>query len=342
MTDKNRTRDHAVLEVVAQIEKAHGKGAVMRLGVDAGTTPVPVIPSGAVSLDQALGVGGYPRGRIVEVFGPESSGKTTLTLHAIAEAQKRGGVAAFVDAEHAFDMRYAKAIGVDLGRLLVAQPDCGEQALDITEALTRSGALDLVVIDSVAALTPRAEIAGDMGDSHMGLQARLMSQALRKLTAITHKAGTTLIFINQLRQKIGVVFGNPETTPGGTALKFYSSVRLDVRRIGKVESGDAVVGNRTRVRVVKNKVAPPFGEAEFDVRWGIGIDTTTELIDSALRLGALERNGSHFVLAGKSFAQGREKAREALLGSAELRTAVELATFERLPDWAGQKSNRAA
>jgi len=342
MNEKNKNRDQLVREVVEQIEKSHGKGAVMRLGADAGSAPVPVIPSGAVSLDQALGVGGYPRGRIVEVFGPESSGKTTLTLHAIAEVQKRGGVAAFIDAEHAFDMRYARAIGVDLGRLLVAQPDSGEQALDIAEALTRSGTLDLIVIDSVAALTPRAEIEGDMGDSHMGLQARLMSQALRKLTAITHKVGTTLIFINQLRQKIGVVFGNPETTPGGTALKFYASVRIDVRRIGKVEAGDAVVGNRTRARVVKNKVAPPFAEAEFDVRWGIGIDTATDLLDCALRLGALEKNGTHFTLGGKSIGQGREKAREALLQNPELRGAIELATYERLPAWATRAQPRAA
>ena len=342
MNDKNKNRDHVVREVVDQIEKAHGKGAIMRLDSEAGSCPVPVIPSGALAIDQALGVGGYPRGRIVEVFGPESSGKTTLSLHAIAEVQKLGGVAAFIDAEHAFDMRYAKAIGIDLGKLLVSQPDSGEQALDIAEALTRSGAVDLVVIDSVAALTPRAEIQGDMGDAHMGLQARLMSQALRKLTAITHKSGTTLLFINQLRQKIGVVFGNPETTPGGTALKFYSSVRLDVRRIGKVEAGDAVVGNRTRVRVVKNKVAPPFAEAEFDVRWGIGIDTATDLLDSALRVGALERNGSHIVLDGKSIGQGREKAREALLASPELRGALELATRGRSPALAARIQKRAA
>ena len=342
MTEKNRNRDHALREVVDQVEKSHGKGAIMRLGSDAGTTPVPVIPSGAMALDQALGVGGYPRGRIIEIFGPESSGKTTLTLHAIAEVQRLGGVAAFIDAEHAFDMRYAKAIGIDLCKLLVSQPDCGEQGLDIAETLTRSAALDLVVIDSVAALTPRAEIEGDMGDAHMGLQARLMSQALRKLAGITHKTGTTLIFINQLRQKIGVVFGNPETTPGGTALKFYSSVRLDVRRIGKVESGEAVVGNRTRVKVVKNKVAPPFAEAEFDVRWGVGIDTATDLLDSALRVGALERNGSHLVLGGKSIGQGREKARGAVRASPELRGALEVATAERLPVLAARIQKRAA
>ncbi|MBK7580247.1 MAG: recombinase RecA [Myxococcales bacterium] len=342
MSEKNRTRDHVVREVVDQIEKNHGKGAIMRLGSDAATTPIPIIPSGAFALDQALGVGGYPRGRIVEVFGPESSGKTTLSLHAIAEVQKQGGVAAFIDAEHAFDMRYGRAIGIDLGKLLVSQPDSGEQALDIAEALTRSGALDLVVIDSVAALTPRAEIEGDMGDSHMGLQARLMSQALRKLTAITHKSGTTLLFINQLRQKIGVVYGSPETTPGGTALKFYASVRLDVRRIGKVEAGDNVVGNRTRVRVVKNKVAPPFAEAEFDVRWGIGIDSITDLLDTAVRVGALDRNGSHLVLGGKTIGQGRERAREAVLASTELREALEAATYERLPGLGARTQKRAA
>ncbi|MFO0567058.1 MAG: recombinase RecA [Polyangiaceae bacterium] len=341
MNDKSNKQEHALSEVLEQIEKTHGKGAIMRLGKDAGRQPIPVIPSGAFALDQALGVGGYPRGRIVEVFGPESSGKTTLTLHAINQAQRQGGVAAFIDAEHAFDMRYAQAIGIDLGRLLVAQPDNGEQALDITESLTRSGSVDLVVIDSVAALVPKAEIEGDMGEPHMGLQARLMSQALRKLAGVAHRTGTTIIFINQLRLKIGVVFGNPETTPGGTALKFYSSVRLDVRRVGKVEAGDSVVGNRTRVRVVKNKVAPPFAEAEFDVRWGVGIDAATDLIDTALRFGALEKSGSHLSLGGKSIGQGRDKVREALLASPELRTALELATAERLP-WLPKREKRAA
>jgi recombination protein RecA len=324
-------RDHALIDAVTQIERAHGKGAVMRLGADAGTEPIPVIPTGSYALNHALGVGGYPRGRIVEVFGPESSGKTTLTLHAIAEVQRLGGVAAFIDAEHAFDLRYAKSIGIDLSKLLVSQPDCGEQALGIAEMLTHSGAIDLIVVDSIAALVPKAEIEGDMGDSHMGLQARLMSQALRKLNGIVSRTGTTLIFINQLRLKIGVVFGNPETTPGGTAMKFYSSVRLDVRRTGKVEQGDSVVGNRTRVRVVKNKVAPPFSEAEFDIRWGTGIDAAADLLDTAIRLGAVEKNGSHLTLSGKSIGQGRERVREALLASKELRGSVELATFERLP-----------
>ena len=334
--------DQVMRDIVTQVEKAHGRGAVMRLGEDAGTERIPVIPSGSFALDQALGVGGYPRGRVVEVFGPESSGKTTLTLHAIAEVQRLGQVAAFIDAEHAFDLRYARAVGIDLGRLLVSQPDCGEQALDIVEMLTRSGELALIVIDSVAALVPRAEIEGDMGDAHMGLQARLMSQALRKLSGVAHRTQTTIVFINQLRQKIGVVFGNPETTPGGTALKFYSSVRLDVRRIGKVEAGDTVVGNRTRVRVVKNKVAPPFSEAEFDVRWGIGIDAATDLLDTAIRLGAVEKNGSHLTLGGKSIGQGREKVREALLATPELRGAVELATYERLPEHLQRVSRQAA
>ncbi len=318
-------------EVVGQIEKAHGKGAIMQLGDDAGTTPIPVIPTGSMALDEALGVGGYPRGRVVEIYGPESSGKTTLTLHAIAEMQKLGGTAAFIDAEHAFDMRYAKSIGVNLSRLLMSQPDCGEQALDITELLAQSGAVDLIVIDSVAALTPRAEIQGEMGDQQMGLQARLMSKALRKLSGVAHRTGTTLIFINQLRQKIGVIFGSPETTPGGTAMKFYASVRLDVRRIGKVQNGETVIGNRTRARVVKNKVAPPFNEAEFDVRWGTGIDATADLLDTALRVGVVEKSGSHLTLEGKSIGQGRERVRDALLASAELRGAVELATLQRLP-----------
>jgi len=330
MSQKSQ-REQTVRDIVGQVEKAHGKGAVMQLGEGAGCEPIAVIPSGSFALDQALGAGGYPRGRIVEVFGPESSGKTTLTLHAIAQVQKGGGVAAFIDAEHAFDLRYARSIGIDLGKLLVSQPDFGEQALDIAEMLTRSGEIDLIVIDSVAALVPRAEIEGDMGDSHMGLQARLMSQALRKLNGVVSRTGTTLIFINQLRQKIGVVFGNPETTPGGTALKYYSSVRLDVRRIGKVEAGGNVVGNRTRVRAVKNKVAPPFAEAEFDVRWGTGIDAAADLVDTAVRLGVIEKNGSHLTLAGKSIGQGRERVREALLANAELRGAVELATYEKLP-----------
>jgi recombination protein RecA len=314
----------------------------MRLGERA-TEPVAVIPTGSLSLDEALGVGGFPRGRIVEIFGPESSGKTTLTLHAIAETQAQGGVAAFIDAEHAFDLRYARGIGIDLKKLLVSQPDCGEQALEIAEALTRSGAVDLIVIDSVAALVPKAEIEGDMGDSHMGLQARLMSQALRKLTAIANKTHTTLIFINQLRQKIGVVFGNPETTTGGNALKFYCSVRLDVRRTGKVTLGESLVGNRTRVKVVKNKVAPPFTEAEFDIRWGTGIDQGADLVETALAAGVLEKNGTHFTFGGKSIGQGRDKTRDNLLVAPELYAAVRGATLEALPSQAHrlQKSQAA-
>ena len=319
-----------VREVCALIEKQHGKGSIMRLGEKEAAEPVPVIPTGALSLDEALGVGGYPRGRVIEIYGPEASGKTTLTLHAIAQVQKRGGIAVFVDAEHAFDLRYAKAIGVDLERLLVSQPDCGEQALEIVELAARSTAVDLVVIDSVAALVPRSELNGDMGDPQMGGQARLMSQATRKLTHVLKTTNTTAIFINQLRQKIGVVFGNPETTPGGAALKYYSSVRLDVRRIGKVQVGDAVIGNRTRVRVVKNKCASPFAEAEFDVRWGLGIDAVGDLLDAAVKLGVVEKSGVHFTLGGKSLGQGREKARETLIASAKLTESIELASAERI------------
>ena len=325
--DKTR----AVNTVVSQVEKAHGKGSIMRLAEDEAPEPVAVIASGSLAIDEALGVGGYPRGRIVEIYGPESSGKTTLTLHAIAQAQKQGGVAAFIDAEHAFDLRYAKSIGVDLSRVLVSQPDNGEQALDIAEMLTRSGAVDLVVIDSVAALVPRAEIDGDMGDSHMGLHARLMSQALRKLNGVVSRTGITLIFINQLRQKIGVVFGNPETTTGGNALRFYASVRLDIRRIGKVMQGESLIGNRTRVKVVKNKCAPPFCEAEFDIRWGMGIDWASDLLEMATRTGILEKSGSHLMYGGSSIGQGKEKAREAVMTTPALRSALLEATLEELP-----------
>jgi len=328
--DDKKAQKEAIRQAVSGIEKAYGQGAVMRLGEGA-IEPIAVIPSGSLALDDALGVGGYPRGRIVEIFGPESSGKTTLTLHAIAEVQALGGIAAFIDAEHAFDLRYARGVGIDLGRLLVSQPDCGEQGLEIAEMLTRSGAIDLVVIDSVAALVPKAEIEGDMGDAHMGLQARLMSQALRKLTAVAHRSNTTIIFINQLRQKIGVVFGNPETTTGGNALKFYASVRLDVRRIGKISAGDVAIGNRTRVKVVKNKVAPPFTEAEFDIRWGLGIDAGADLVEVALAVGTLEKSGNHLTFAGKSIGQGRDRTRDALLTAPELLAAVRAATVEALP-----------
>lgn len=290
---------------------------------DKPTHQIDAIPTGSWALDRALGIGGYPRGRIIEVFGPESSGKTTLTLHAIAEVQKRGGVAAFIDAEHAFDVQYARAIGVDTKQLLVSQPDCGEQGLEIAEFLTKTGAIDLVVVDSVAALVPRAEIQGDMGEPHMGLQARLMSQALRKLASISNKNHTTFIFINQLRQKIGVVFGNPETTTGGHALKFYSSVRLDVRRIGKVTAGDEVVGNRTRVKVIKNKCAHPFTEAEFDIRWGMGIDHAGDLLDAAVQQGVVSKSGAHYNFDGSAIGHGKEKAREHLLNAPELQLALE-------------------
>lgn len=330
MSEKKEKQHDAIREVLQGIEKTYGQGAVMRLG-EGPIQPIPVISTGSLALDEALGVAGYPRGRIIEVYGPESSGKTTLTLHAIAQAQALGGIAAFIDAEHAFDLRYAKGIGIDLSRLLVSQPDCGEQALEITELLTRSGAIDLVVIDSVAALVPKAEIEGDMGDPHMGLQARLMSQALRKLTAVAHRTNTTIIFINQLRQKIGVVFGSPETTPGGNALKFYASVRLDVRRVGKISVGETAVGNRTRVKVVKNKVAPPFTEAEFDIRWGTGIDSGADLVEVALASGTLEKNGSHISFAGKSIGQGRDRVRDALLAAPDLLASVRAATLDALP-----------
>jgi len=308
--------------LVGGLEKAFGKGAVMQLGDEGASTDVAVFHSGSRALDEALGVGGYPRGRIVEVFGPESSGKTTLTLHAIAQAQATGGIAAFIDAEHAFDVAYARALGVDTEKLLVSQPDNGEQALEIVETMTRSEVIDLVVVDSVAALTPKAEIEGDMGDQHMGLQARLMSQALRKLTGAAHRTGTTLMFINQLRQKIGVVFGSPETTTGGNALKFYASVRLDVRRTGQLKVGDEVIGSKTRVKVVKNKLARPFREAEFDIRWGTGIDGAGDLLDCGVRAGIVTKSGSFFSFGGETLGQGREKARDAILSRSELRLAI--------------------
>jgi recombination protein RecA len=312
----------ALRGVIAAVEKQFGKGAVMTLGDDEDPEPVSTIPTGSLALDLATGIGGYPRGRVVEIYGPESSGKTTLALHAIAEAQRADGVAAFIDAEHALDVAYARNIGVQTDKLLISQPDTGEQALDITEMLVRSGAVDLVVIDSVAALTPKAELEGDMGDAHMGLQARLMSQALRKLTAASYRAGTTLMFLNQLRQKIGVTFGSPETTTGGNALKFYASMRFDVRRIGQVKVGDDPVGGRTRVKVAKNKCAPPFCEAEFEIRWGTGIDTVTELIDLGVARGLVDKTGAHLSFAGAPLGNGRERAREALAASNDLQSTL--------------------
>jgi recombination protein RecA len=309
----------------------------MRLGEHA-AVPIEVIPTGSIALDLALGIGGLPRGRVVEIYGPESSGKTTLALHAIAEAQRNGGVAAFIDAEHALDIAYARGIGVDTERLLVSQPDTGEQALEITEMLVRSGAVDLVVIDSVAALTPKAEIEGEMGDAHMGLQARLMSQALRKLTAITHRTGTTLLFLNQLRQKIGVVFGSPETTTGGNALKFYASMRFDVRRIGQVKIGDEPVGGRTRVKIAKNKCAVPFTEAEFEIRWGMGVDSMGELLDVGIARGLIDKAGNHLSFAGEALGNGRERSREALAASAELQSTLRQAILASGPVRPGRRS----
>ena len=312
----------AVAAAIGAIEKQFGKGAVMRLGEEGEMPPVATTPTGSLGLDLALGCGGYPRGRVVEIYGPESSGKTTLTLHAIAQVQAQGGCAAFIDAEHALDVGYAKKLGVKIEELLISQPDTGEQALEITETLVRSGAVDLVVIDSVAALVPKAEIEGEMGDQHMGLQARLMSQALRKLTAVVSRNGATVVFINQMRMKIGVVFGSPETTTGGNALKFYSSVRLDIRRIGAVKEGDQVVGSRTRVKVVKNKLAPPFREAEFDILYGVGISRPHELLDLACDRGLVEKSGAWFTLGGERFGPGREKAAEALKQNAELAASL--------------------
>ncbi len=318
---------------ISQIEKQYGKGSIMRLGTRDVLVPVSVIPTGSISLDHALGVGGVPRGRVIEIYGPESGGKTTMALHIIAEAQKTGGQAAFIDAEHALDPTYAKKLGVDVDNLLVSQPDNGEQALEIAETLIRSGAVDVVVVDSVAALVPRAELEGDMGDPQMGLQARLMSQALRKLTAIASKSKTALIFINQIREKIGVMFGNPETTTGGRALKFYSSIRLDIRRIQAIKDGDRVVGSRTRAKVVKNKVAAPFREAEFDILYGEGISREGDLLDLGVASNLLEKSGTWISYEGERLGQGRDNARQFLKENHDIRDKIESWPCAATWDW---------
>jgi recombination protein RecA len=317
MDEKERSR--ALENALSQIEKQFGKGSILRLGSKDSIVPVSVISTGSISLDAALGVGGLPRGRVIEIFGPESSGKTTIALQVIAEAQKKGGIAAFIDVEHALDPAYAKKLGVDIDNLLVSQPDYGEQALEITNTLTASGQIDVLVVDSVAALVPKAELEGEMGDSHMGLQARLMSQALRKLTGVVSRSRTCLIFINQIREKIGVMFGNPETTTGGRALKFYSSIRLDIRRIAAIKDGDAVVGNRTKVKVVKNKVASPFREAEFDIIYGEGVSKEGDLLDLGVAQNMVEKSGSWFSYKGERIGQGRENARQFLKDNGDIR-----------------------
>ena len=321
--EKNTEKMKALDAVLLQIEKQYGKGSIMRLGDEAGKTEIDVIPSGCLTLDLALGIGGFPRGRIIEIYGPESSGKTTVALHAIAEAQKMGGVAAFIDAEHALDPVYAKKLGVNLEELYVSQPDTGEQALDITDALVRSSAVDIIVIDSVAALTPKAEIEGDMGDSHVGLQARLMSQALRKLTAIVNKSKTCVIFINQLREKVGVMFGNPETTPGGKALKFYASMRLDIRRTDTPKDADGAMGNRTKAKIVKNKLAPPFRQAEFDIVFGEGISQEGCIMDMGVQFDIIGKSGAFYSYNGNKVAQGKEKMRLYLKENPEIRAEIE-------------------
>jgi recombination protein RecA len=321
--DDLKERSKAIDIAVGQIEKQFGKGSIMRLGQRNAIAPIEAISTGAISIDYALGIGGLPRGRVIEIFGPESSGKTTLALQVIAEAQRNGGMAAFVDAEHALDATYAQKLGVDLENLLVSQPDNGEQALEITEVLIRSNSVDVVVVDSVAALVPKAEIDGEMGEAQMGLQARLMSQALRKLTGVVSKSKTTLIFINQLREKIGVMFGNPETTTGGRALKFYASVRIDIRRIASIKDGDQVTGNRTRMKVVKNKVAPPFREAEFDIMYGEGISREGDLIDLAVEKRIVEKSGAWFAFSGDRLGQGRENAKQFLKDNPDIRRIIE-------------------
>jgi recombination protein RecA len=339
MTDE---KEKLLAAAISQIEKDHGKGAIMRLGSRDILVPVNVIPSGCLSIDAALGVGGFPRGRVIEIYGPESGGKTTMTLHVIAEAQKLGGQAAFIDAEHALDPVYARKLGVDVDNLLVSQPDNGEQALEIAETLIRSGGVDIVVVDSVAALVPKAELEGDMGDPQMGLQARLMSQALRKLTGIVSKSRTCLIFINQIREKIGVMFGNPETTTGGRALKFYASMRVDIRRIQAIKEGDKVVGSRTRAKVVKNKVAAPFREAEFDILYGEGISREGDLIDLGVDKGLIEKSGTWLSFGGERMGQGRENARIFLKENKDIRDKLENALRKKLEIPMPGNSNTAA
>ena len=335
MADDKQEKVKAIDLALAQIEKQFGKGSIMRLGSKEAIIPISVISTGSISFDSALGVGGFPRGRVVEIFGPESSGKTTVALQVIAEAQKQGGMAAFVDAEHALDPIYAKKLGVDVDNLLVSQPDYGEQALEIAEALVRSGAIDVLVVDSVAALVPKAELDGEMGDSHMGLQARLMSQALRKLTGIVSKSRTCLVFINQIREKIGVMFGNPETTTGGRALKFYSSVRVDIRRIAAIKEGDQVVGSRTKIKVVKNKTAAPFREAEFDIMYGEGISREGDLVDLGVLKNLVDKSGAWFSYKNERIGQGRENAKQFLRENKDIATKLEAELRKEL----GMKSN---
>jgi len=321
--DKEKVAKQKALQLTLdKLDKTYGKGTVMKMG-DEAVVDIEAIPSGSLGLDIALGVGGYPRGRVVEIYGPESSGKTTLALHAIAEAQKQGGIAAFIDAEHAFDRFYAKNLGIDIDNLIISQPDHGEQALEITDNLIRSGAIDIIVIDSVAALTPKSEIEGEMGDSKMGLHARLMSQALRKLTSVIHKTNCTVIFINQLREKIGVMFGNPETTTGGNALKFYSSIRLDIRRSTQIKDGDTVQGNRTKVKVVKNKVAPPFRIAEFDIMYGVGVSKAGEIVDLGVEFNIVKKSGSWYSYGETKLGQGRDAVKNLILDNPELAEEIE-------------------
>jgi len=336
---KGGNKEEAVAAALLQIEKTFGEGSVMRLG-NAPTKKVEVIPTGSMSLDLALGIGGLPRGRIVEIYGPESSGKTTVSLHVIAEAQKLGGEVAFIDAEHALDPIYAQKLGVDIDRLIVSQPDTGEQALEIAEALARSGAVDVIVVDSVAALVPQAEIAGVMGDSHVGLHARLMSQALRKLTSVIHKSNTVAIFINQLREKVGVMYGNPEVTTGGRALKFYSSVRIDVRRVEAIKDGSNIVGNRTRAKVVKNKLAPPFKEAEFDIMFGEGISKEGNILDAAVEYGVIQKGGAWFSYDGEHIGQGRDKAKEYMRSNPDFTDMIYKAVMDKINAEAEEKERQ--